>query len=312
MAQRPVWLSRPRRYSARQSATLEDVQQPLFLSHSMNRHLQFLVLLTAGLIYGSFAFRTLMWAVWGAPTHPIQYIALFSTLGLSVSAFIAVASPKTGRWLSIVCTLGVGIYYIPAAQTLVPSTTSTNSPIAFLLIGGFFLLLAFCLFYPTQMVISIPVMALCLLIAAGFWANTLRERISDGEFRRPALAYFKWTPSNADLHIINSRDQEWLPEGILSFLSSQGTKGSLRWQGSQGRGDNSPKMIIISSGPIPQNKDLHYPKGDYVVYVFNGTDWTTIPHDAEFYPSFATLETDGMIYQRTSSGGRWGTSAFLW
>lgn len=215
--------------------------------------------------------------------------------------------------MSIICTLGVGIYYIPATQSLVPSATLIISPVAYVLIGGYFALLAFCLFYPKRLVFSIPVLALSLLIAAGFSAQTLFDRISDGEFRRPAMAYFKWIPpSDSELHISDSRDKGWLSENMLSTLSSKGFRGSLDWQGSQGGRANQPKMIVISSGPIQEDKNLQYPKGDYVIYVFNGTDWITIPDDAEFYPSFATLETDGMIRQKTSSGGIQGTSAFRW
>jgi len=200
-----------------------------------------------------------MWAVWGAPTHPIQYIALFSAVGLLLSALVALAFPETGRWMSILCTLGVGIYYIPAMQSLVPSATLIISPIAYLLIGGYFVLLAFCLFYPRRLVISIPVLALSLLTAVGFSAHTLVERISDGEFRRPAMAYFKWSPSDAELHIPDSRDQGWLSETMLATLSSKGIRGSLDWQASRGRRENRPKMIVISSGPIQEDKDLYYP-----------------------------------------------------
>jgi hypothetical protein len=278
----------------------------------MTRSIQFVVLLFGGVIYGFFTLQALMWAAWGAPTHPIQYIALFSALGFMLSAFVVLASPKIGRWISIASILGIGVYYIPATQSLVPSATLIISPFAFLLIGGYFALLAFCLFYPIQIPLSIPLIVLCLLAAIGFSAHIFIQRTIDGEFRRPAIAYFKWTPSEAPLSIVDVRDEEWLTEAALASLSAEGMRGSLEWQGSQGSKENRPKMIVISSRPIPEHKDLHYPKGDFVIYVFDGSHWMSIPKDADFYPAFATLDTDGMLRQETSSGGIQGTSAFRW
>ncbi len=279
---------------------------------SMNRGHQFVVLFVGGLLYSFIVYRALMWAVWGAPTHPIQYVALGSALGLMLSAFVALAYPNAGRWLSIFCTLGIGTYCIPATQSLVPSATQIIFPIAFLLIGGYFALLAFCLFFPRRKIFSIPIMAGALLVGVGFGAQTLLHRITDGEFRRPAIAYFEWTPSDADLHVTGSEYRKWLTDDMLSTLSSQGFEGSLRWRGSQGSSKSRPRMLVLAKGPIPENKRLYYPKGDYVIYVFTTTGWTMIPDDAELYSSFATLETDGMIYQTTSGGGRQGTSAFRW
>jgi hypothetical protein len=278
----------------------------------MKRPLHFIVLLVGGLIYGFFTFQALMWAVWGAPTHPVQYIALLSSLVLLLSAFVSLASPEVARKLAVACVLGVGVYYIPATQSLVPSATLRISPMAYLLIGGYFALLSFALFYPKRFQLSIPVIVVCLLVAIGFSAHTLVQRKLDGEFRRPSIAYFKWTPSDAPLSIPNPRDREWLSERMLASLSEHGLRGSLDWQGSQGARDAQPKMIVISSGPIPESKDLHYPKGDFVIYVYNGSDWNSIPAEPQVYPSFATLETDGMLRQKTSSGGIQGSSAFRW
>jgi len=293
---------------------LRQVSVSLILSVSpkMNRALPFLVLLGGGLVYSFFTFQSLMWAVWGAPTHPIQYVALFSALGLLLSAFVTLASAEVGRWMAIACSLGIGAYYIPATQSLIPSASLIVSPIAYLLIVGYFALLAFCLFYPRRLPFSIAVLVLTVLVALGFSAHTFASRLSDGEYRRPGMAYFKWTPSAAELHIKDERDQNWLTDEMLAILSSRGVQGSLDWQGSQGAKEKRPKMIVIASGPIPENKDLHYPKGDYVIYIFDGSSWSSVPSDPEVYPSFATLETDGMIRQRTSSGGIQGTSAFRW
>jgi hypothetical protein len=282
------------------------------VSQKMNRPLQFTILICGGLVYSFFTFQALMWAVWGAPTHPIQYIALFSALGLLLSAFVCLASPDIGRWIAIVCTLGIGVYYVPATKSLVPSASLIISPVAYLLIAGYFVLLSFCLFYPRRVVIAIPVLILTLITALGFSAHTFYSRMSDGEYRRPAMAYFKWTPSEEKIHIKDTRDQNWLTEEMLESLSAKGVGGSLDWQGSQNSNDDRPKMIIISSGPIPENKDLHYPKGDSIIYIFDGSTWSSIPADPEVYPSFATLERDGMIRRRTSSGGIQGTSAFRW
>lgn len=253
-----------------------------------------------------------MWGVWGAPTHPILYIALLSSITLLLSAFVALAFPEAGRWISVVSILGIGVYYIPASQSLVPSEVLIVSPVAYLLIGGYFALLAFVLFHPKRFSFSGPVFVLSLMLAIGLSTHKLIRLNMDGEYRRPVIGYFNWTLTDAPLEITNSWGQEWFSQDMLALLSAKGIQGSLDLRGVQGSKGDRPKMLVIASGPIHETKELHFPKDDFVIYIFDGTNWTSIPEEPAVYPSFATLETDGMLWQKTSIGGLRGSSAFLW
>jgi hypothetical protein len=278
----------------------------------MSAKLQSLVYLVIGLFFALFTFGIILWSVWGAPTSIIQYVALYSALGLAITSVIVFYSPIVAQRIAVFCCLGMGLYFIPAAGSLVPSAMVRLSPTTFMIFASYYALLGFSLFYPHKTKVSKPTLFLCLAVSAGIFAYTARQRFSQGEFNRPVIAYFSWEPSTSPLTIDQPKDAKWLSDSSRSALEAEKMTGTLRWRGSWGEGDSRPRMIVISSGPIPTDKELKFPKSAEVIYIFDGTSWKTIPKRAELYSSFATLDTEGMLWQKSTRGGRQGTSAFSW
>ena len=51
--------------------------------------LSFVIYLVAGLTAGWQVFQLIMWAIWGAPTSPIQFIGLIGSWGLDLAAILS-------------------------------------------------------------------------------------------------------------------------------------------------------------------------------------------------------------------------------
>ena len=252
-----------------------------------------------------------MWAVWGAPTHPVQYIALFSSLALFLSSFLCLAKPVEGRVLATISLLGMGTLYIPAASSLVPADTRLISPVAYLMVLGYFVLLAFALFFPTRSRASIPILAICLFTSAGFAANAYFRRALHGDMQWPSFVYFEWVPGTAGLQVLYDTAGS-ITSTTKELLLQHGVTGTLRSNGSQGSPTSETRIIVICRSRIPAPKDFHYPKRGTVIHVFDGSQWKSIPDQPETYPAHATLTIEGMLEQDYPGGGRQGSLAFLW
>ena len=253
----------------------------------------------------------LMWSIWGAPTCPLGYVGLLSSLLLLIFAFVCLFNPVIGRKLATASILGIGTVYIPASASLVPSPNTIISSIAYVLVPGYFALLAFALLFPRRWRWSISLLVSCLLASAAFAATTYLYRSRHGELRFPFLVEFEWTPTPEPLHVDYDRDR-WITPEIQTLLSDRGITGSLRWHGSQGNSAESRKVIVICRSRIPSPKDLPYPKSGTIIYLFDGTVWKTIPEQASVYTAHATLRLDGMIEQVNPSGGAEAAAAFRW
>src|SRR4051794_23319302 len=102
----------------------------------MQRAISFLVFFLGGSAIGLFTLRLLMWAVWGAPTHPVEYVALFSSVFLLVAAFVCLFAPVAGRILATASIVGIGTLFIPASASLVPVSKTVILSIPCLAILG--------------------------------------------------------------------------------------------------------------------------------------------------------------------------------
>jgi len=253
----------------------------------------------------------MMWAVWGAPTHPIQFIALYSSMLLPVAGLVCVFAPVAGRRIATVSILGIGILYIPASASLVPSANAIVSPVSYFLVFVYFALLAFALFYPRRWRWSIATFAVCFLTGVTFAATTYFHRVQEGEVQFPAMAYYEWVQSKDTLNVERD-DFGWITPEAFKSLTEHGVTGILRWNGSSGDSSIERKIVVICSSRIPEPKKLPHPKSGTIIYIFDGTAWKTIPDHADVYPTFATLQTDGELEQVLPSGGTQGGSAFSW
>src|SRR2546423_5556288 len=216
----------------------------------MQRAISFPVFLLGGGAIGFFALRMLMWAVWGAPTYPMQYVGLVSSLLLLISAFVCLFKPVIARILATASIFGIGTLYIPASASLVPSPNTIISPVSYLLLFGYFALLAFGLFFPRPWRWSIPLFVGCLFISAGFAATTYFHRVEQGELHFPSFAYFRWTPTADPLYVKYDPDG-WITPDSHRLLSEHGITGTLSWSGSQGKPAQSRRGIVLCSSRDP-------------------------------------------------------------
>lgn len=247
--------------------------------------------------------------VWGAPSYPEQYIALVSSVLLLASAFVCLFTPVAGRILAILSVLGAGTLYIPASASLVPAASTLISPVAFLLLFGYFVLLGFALFFPTRWRWSTPILVCCLLTSSAFAAVTYFRRSEQGNIDWPSIASFQWTYTPDPLQVQFAPDG-WISSETEQALSENGIKGVLKWSGGTGYLSERRRVVVVCRSRITVPKELFYPKQGTVIYIFDGTAWRSIPKQPDVYPAHATLEPDGMLEQDCPTGGRQGTSAF--
>jgi hypothetical protein len=253
----------------------------------------------------------LLGAVWGAPTHPVHYVGLLSSLLLLVSAFVCLFKPVTGRILAAVSILGIGIFFIPSSASLVPSPNTIIPPIAYILLVGYFALLAFGLFFPRPWRWSILLFVGCLFASAAFAATTYFHRVDEGKLQFPPLVSFRWIPTADPLDVKYDPDH-WITPEARQLLADHGITGTLSWSGTQGHSDQSRRLIVICSSRIPSPKKLYHPRKGTIFYIFDGATWKTVPEQASVYSAYATLQPDGTLEQVLPDGGAQGSRAFPW
>ena len=72
----------------------------------------FFVYLAAAVAVGAQTFRAMTWAVWGAPTSPLQFIALVGSALLFVAANVALFRVRAGATLALIGALGCWTMYV--------------------------------------------------------------------------------------------------------------------------------------------------------------------------------------------------------
>ena len=269
----------------------------------MRRATSFVVFFAGSVTIGLFTYVQLMWAVWGAPTFAVQYMALFASFLLFVSAFVCLFAPIVGRILAASSILGVGVLYIPASISLVPAANTIISWCAFLILAVYFGLLAFALFFPARWRWSPAIFACCVLVSVAFAGTTYLHRWQQGTLRWPSVAQFTWLSTPDPLRV----DFDWptpcecLTPDTRKALAEHGITGVLRWSGGKFSPEESQRMVIICRSPITEAKDLPYPKRGTIIYIFDGTAWKSIPAQPDVYVAHATLQPDGMLLQGPQS-----------
>jgi len=95
--------------------------------------LSFVIYLVAGLTAGWQVFQLIMWAIWGAPTSPIQFIGLIGSWGLDLAAILAFKWKKVSLIMAAFGLLGLWSFYVPALyQTLHPDRDVVWEPTVFI------------------------------------------------------------------------------------------------------------------------------------------------------------------------------------
>ena len=82
----------------------------------------------AALLLGFFTLQSIMWSVWGAPVHWLQYVALLGCVGLLPSSLLWLVAGRIGRSAAVVSAAANGTLYIPGSVSLVPTHDTIVSP----------------------------------------------------------------------------------------------------------------------------------------------------------------------------------------
>jgi hypothetical protein len=90
--------------------------------------------LLTGLIAGLQVFTSLMQAVWGAPTHPVQYIALVGALSLVVASVVALFRGRAGGLVAFGASFFCWAFYLPAMWATLARSGFTLAALPFVLV----------------------------------------------------------------------------------------------------------------------------------------------------------------------------------
>jgi len=90
--------------------------------------------LLTGLVAGVQVFMSLMQAVWGVPTHPVQYIALVGALILIAASVIALFRGRAGGLVAFGGSLLCWAFYLPAMWATLARSRFTLAALPFVLV----------------------------------------------------------------------------------------------------------------------------------------------------------------------------------
>lgn len=269
------------------------------------------VYLLAGLVSAFVCFQSLMWAVWGAPTHWTQYVGLISSLIATGGACGLLISGERGQGTCAAGVIGMGLFYIPATQSIIPAENLIISPLNCLILAGYLAFISFVMVYPKRIKGAGIVIGLAMLAMSGWAAITAHTRWKNGEFNRPQIVGFLASRSAEPLGI-PQKYETLVPAPVRDGLSKEGIGGRLEWHGSSGDESKATKVVVIATSRIPAPKVLPYPKQGIVIYSWNGNRWIVFPKDADCYPAFATLQMNGMISNELANGGVQSVYFYPW
>ena len=77
--------------------------------------------LVTGAVTGFQVVRLLMWAVWGAPTSPIQYVSLVGSAVLCVASGVTLFKPRLAAKIALAAVATIWSFYVPALIQSLPN-----------------------------------------------------------------------------------------------------------------------------------------------------------------------------------------------
>ncbi len=274
----------------------------------------FIVYFIAAITLGLVAFESMMAGVWGVQISPLNYVAVFAAVALFFGSFVCLFNLLVGRIICGIALAALGTFYVPAIVSIVPAHNEIVPPIGYLIFLAYLGAMAFALFYPEKKKFSWPVLVIVLLGAGAFFGVTFTNRVTGGEYDRPAISFFIWKSGGSELQIEDDYDH-WIKNETEALLKRNGIRGELKWNGSSGDPKQKNQVIILVKQQIISSKQIFYPRNGTVIYAFDGTNWLTIPQNISAYSTFATLDPFGsntMFNERLADGAIQGSGAYFW
>jgi hypothetical protein len=282
--------------------------------------IQCVVYAIAATLFGFVIFGEMTMVVWGVPIHPLEVVAFLSSIVLLVGAVKSASRPELGRKIAIAGIAGLGGLCAPWLIGLVPRHNVTYSPIAYVVVVGYVVLLAFCLVFPRPFKLSVAIFLVLLGAGTVYFAITYQRYVRIGEYDRPRIDCIRWYPEPSNDIVVAKYSEEVIDPDIKRFLQQAGIHGTLSWRGSNGGEKAGKRMIVLAKAKPPSDTKLYHPKDGLLLYAFDGTRWIKFPPDAKTYLLFASFEdtpneiptTASMLYEYDVDGGKTGTAGFEW
>ena len=291
-----------------------------------------LLYLTTGILSGGEIYSTVIWGIWGRPTHPTELIALIGSLVLIVAAFRSLWSPKRAAWFALFATLTQWVYFGPSVNWLfrelfVDEIQWAPSFSIYLLSSGLVLVSALYSLYVLlqERVLSRigplnlgakrwPVLAtiayLTLLVTLPFYPRLFPQEIE--------VLIVQWMPGPEPLSVgepASSVTKKEIKQNEVAQLQSLGLTGQLSVRlgevyGSRERRDERHARVVIVMQPWGDSVvELLQPNGSNVLYVQKDNQWLMYPPDVPTLHRLVRIiprrerEPTGMIVQLAMSGG---------
>ena len=89
----------------------------------------FTIYLATALATGVQVYWRLMWAIWGAPTHTVQFISLGGSCALLLGSGVALFRPKAAAVIALFGSLLISSYYVPAVAVSLQQLTLRHLPL---------------------------------------------------------------------------------------------------------------------------------------------------------------------------------------
>ena len=232
----------------------------------MQRAISFPVFLLGGAASAVFALRMLMWAVRAPRLTSCKDIGLAFEPFASYFCFrVLVQALHRAETCYRFVSLGIGTLDIPASASLLPSPNTIISPISYILLFGYFALLAFSLFFPRPWRWSILLFVGCLFISAGFAATTYFHRAEQVSCIFLLLRLFGGILTADPLYVKYDPDG-WITPDARQLLTEHGINGILGWSGTQGHSAGSRRVIAgfvarvsrARKNYLTQEKELYF------------------------------------------------------
>lgn len=274
--------------------------------------------LVLGLIAGLLNWLSLSMAIWGAPTHRVQYIGLLGALGLISAALISVFRPTFGRKVAIGSLALMATFWIPAIASVAPLRNTLWSFTYHLKVSAqfipFFAASALALFYPSRTKWSWAAFLGLLLLAAGVLGAETYNLAVAGEYARPGIYFFHWVPGSTPLTSEDTDPRYKIDAESLRLLTEAGVKGKLKWTGASAFPEQKRKLIFLVASQIGSTYEAHFPRAETSLHIFDGKKWMKVPGSNDDYPLSVRLRPDGRwtMLEEPLKHGTQGYSAYGW
>src|SRR5262249_21259699 len=138
-----------------------------------------------------------------------------------------------GRVLATICLAGMGVFWLPAAISLVPRHNIQVEPAGYLCVLLYFFVVGFALLYPKPLRFGWATYAAIICITLGMSGWSYFQRFFSGEYAYPTIESFIWQPGGSTLVILHNDfpgSRQIVDDGTKELLAKNGIHGTLEFR----------------------------------------------------------------------------------